>query len=169
VASQSPISEPQVAAAAPGPLPAEITVVGGGNTFEAVSSVPVSDQWDTSAQVEIKTTEAVMRNILHSHLDALTAKDAWVPPLTVVLPIGLALLAGVKDSKVENVLYVGLGAALLWLAAKARAAYRCRGHRGIDAVIDDLRPAGRPPPSTVVFTPEASLRERLERIRRRAS
>jgi hypothetical protein len=121
--------------------------VSGGNTFEALNSVPVSDQWDTSAQVEIKTTEAVMRNILHSHLEALTAKDAWVPPLTVVLPIALALLAGVKDQKVENVLYVSLGAALLWLAAKARTAYQCRGHRGIDAVIDDLRPPPTPTPT----------------------
>ncbi|MFI4989917.1 MAG: hypothetical protein ACHQHO_03240 [Solirubrobacterales bacterium] len=109
-----------------------------------------------------------MRNILHSHLEALSAKDAWVPPLTVVLPIALALLAGVKDSKVEDVLYVGLGAALLWLAAKARTAYQCRGHRGIDSVIDDLRPARRQGQGVISFTPEGKFKHRLERASRRS-
>lgn len=143
----------------------QVTVVSEGNTFEAVNSLPVTEQWDTSAQVEIKTTEAALRNILHGHLDALTARDAWVPPLTVVLPIALALVAGVKDGHVEDVLYVSLGAALLWLASKARTAYRCRGHRGIESIIDELRPP-RSPTAVSSAPPAQGIRRLREQIRR---
>jgi hypothetical protein len=88
-----------------------------------------------------------LRNILHTHLESLTAKDGWVPPITVIVPIAAALLAGVKNTTVENGLYVALGAALLWLAAKLRTAYRCRGHRGIDSIMDELRPPRTPQPA----------------------
>jgi hypothetical protein len=114
------------------------------NTFVELA-VAVSEQWDTSAQIKITTTEAALRNILHTHLEALTAKDAWVPPLTLVVPIGVALLAGLESSTAEDFLYVCLGGALLWLAATAKRAFRYRGHEGIDAVIDELRPGTRPP------------------------
>lgn len=115
------------------------------NRFEATAVVV--EQWDTTEQVEIKTTEAALRNILHRHLDALTAKNAWVPPLTLVVPIGVALLAGIQSHGAETFLLVCLGAALLWFLGAAKKALKYRGHRGIDAVIDDLHPGRRPTPA----------------------
>jgi hypothetical protein len=115
------------------------------NIFEA--TVAVDEQWDTTKQVEIKTTEAALRNILNRHLDALTAKNTWVPPLTLVVPIGVALLAGIQSYSAEVFLLICLGAALLWLLTTAKNALKYRGHQGIDAVIDDLHPGRRPTPA----------------------
>lgn len=117
------------------------------NTFDVESTVLVEDQWDTTKQVEIKTTEAAMRNILHRHLDALKAKDAWVPPLTTALTITVALLAGIQSPDAEAFLLICLGASMLWFLGTAKKALKCRGHGGIDAVIDDLHPGRHPTPA----------------------
>lgn len=122
--------------------PVATSDAGVGNTFESLS---ISDQWDTSAQIVIRTTESEMRNILHKHMEALTAHDAWVPPLTAVIPIAVALVAGVESRNAETALLIGLGAALLWFGAKAKDAFKHRGHSGIDAIIDELCPAPKPP------------------------
>lgn len=110
------------------------------NTFENVNSVPAVDHWDTSGQVVITTTESDMRNILHKHVDAIGTRDSWIPPLTVVVAIGVALIAGIKSNFGRYVLVFGLGMAVLWLAYAAKRAWACRKHAGIDAVLDDLRP-----------------------------
>jgi hypothetical protein len=112
------------------------------NTFD---SLKVSEQWDTSAQVVIKTTEAEMRNILYRHLDALRAREAWIPPLTVVIAIAVALISGVRSHSGRYVLVFGLGMAALWFGWTAKRAYECRKHTGIDAVIADLETKPEPP------------------------
>jgi len=110
------------------------------------STVVVTERWDRSAQVEIKTTEADLRNILHKHLDALGARDGWIGRLAITLPIGLALAAGIKHQGVEDILIGAFGASLLWLGMGVRTAMENWGHRGIDSIIDEFRP--RPPAPT---------------------
>jgi hypothetical protein len=118
------------------------------NTFETVR---FSAEWDTSRPVLIKTTEADLRNILHTHLEALTARDRWVPPLTVIVAIGVALASGVKSHTGKYALVFGLGMSVLWFAYTARKAWQCRKHAGIDAVIAELQPG-----SAVVTRPASS-------------
>jgi hypothetical protein len=120
-----------------GVTPAPSEQAAAANKFD---SLAVSDQWDTSAQVVITTTEAALRNILYTHLEALTARDRWVPPLTVIVAIGVALAGGIKSHAGKYALVFGLGMAVLWFVYTVRRAWRCRKHAGIDAVIADLRP-----------------------------
>jgi hypothetical protein len=108
--------------------------------FSGSSAVPVAEVWDTTAQNVITSTEATVRNVLHAHLDAITAQGAWIPPATMLIPIIVALAAGIKSHAGRYVLVFLLGMAVLWLAASVKRALKYRKHGGIDAVIADLRP-----------------------------
>jgi hypothetical protein len=111
-------------------LPAPKAKAKPSNTFSGVNSVPAVAHWDTSAQVVITTTESEMRNIL----------EQWVAPLTVVLSIVVALIAGVESDRGNDLLLVGLGMSLLWFGHSAKQAWKHRKHSGVDAVIADLKP-----------------------------
>jgi hypothetical protein len=121
-------------------LPAPKAKAKPSNTFSGVNSVPAVAHWDTSAQVVITTTESEMRNILHKHLDAMISREQWVAPLTVVLSIVVALIAGVESDRGNDLLLVGLGMSLLWFGHSAKQAWKHRKHSGVDAVIADLKP-----------------------------
>lgn len=104
-----------------------------------------------------------MRNILHKHMEALTARDAWVPPLTTIVPISVALAAGVESHNAETALLISLGASLLWFGAKAKEAFRHRGHSGIDAIIDELCPTPRRPDAPTMERKWVLLRRRSKK------
>ncbi len=108
-----------------------------------VTSVPAKDLWDTTAQNVIVTTEATVRNILHEHAGALTARQDIIGPFTLVVTILVTLAVGVKAETLTSALLIALGLALFWLGLAIRKAWRFRHYDGVNSIIDSLRPESR--------------------------